>query len=206
MPADVSDTRFAKAEITALILAGGQGSRLGGVDKGWLPYAGHALIEHVLVAIAPQVGSVLISANRNRERYQSLGVPVVPDLYEGQLGPLAGMLAGLTASDTPFVLTLPCDTPEVCEDFVVRMWKGLHDADAEIAMANDGERNQPVHALLRRHLRADLDVAVRDGQRSVQRWAEGHRWVAVDFSDRASAFRGINTPEDYAVCGVDKSG
>lgn len=202
----MSNAGFPRSDITALILAGGQGSRLGGVDKGWLPYAGQALVEHVLAAIAPQVGAVLISANRNRERYQALGVPVVPDLYEGQLGPLVGILAGLTAADTTYLLTLPCDTPEVCEDFVMRMWRGLHDADAEVAMANDGERNQPVHALLRRDLRADLDIAVRDGQRSVQRWAEGHRWVAVDFSDRASAFRGINTPEDYAVFGGDKSG
>jgi len=179
--------------VTGVVLAGGRGSRIGGRDKGWLELAGRALIVHVLDALRPQVDALLINANRSLARYRRLGCPVVGDALPGFQGPLAGLAGALTAAETPLVLVVPCDGPLLPCDLVERLRKALVESGAEIAIAHDGERLQPAHALLRRDLRPDLLAALEAGERAIHRWYQQRRTVVVEFSDRRGAFRNVNT-------------
>ncbi len=188
-------------EITALVLAGGKSRRMGGRDKGLLPYGNVPLIGHVLDAIRPQVGAVLISANRNREQYQRLGFPVIADPLADFQGPLAGFLAGLENMHTPYLLTLPCDGPIIVGDLAQRLAAGLGGAGAQIAVAHDGQRLQPVYALLHQDVVSDLRLFLQQGDRKIDRWYPRNHWISVDFSDVPEQFRNINTPEDYASAG-----
>ena len=188
-------------DITALVLAGGKSRRMGGRDKGLLPFGDGVLIGHVLEAILPQVGDVLISANRNQDDYRQFGHPVLADPLEGYQGPLAGFLAGLEHMRTSYLLTLPCDGPVVVQDLAGRLARGLSEAGANIAVAHDGRRLQPVYALLHRSVLPDLRLALQEGERKIDRWYPRHRWVTVDFSDVPEQFSNINTPEDYASAG-----
>jgi molybdenum cofactor guanylyltransferase len=185
-----------KEDISALILAGGRGRRMGGEDKGLLDVGGRALIEHVLDRVRPQVGAIMISANRNRAFYEGFGLPVLADPLEDYQGPLAGMLAGLDAVQTPFLLVLPCDGPLLNPTLVPRLYQALVESDAEIAVAHDGQRLQPVHVLLRSGLEPSLRAFLAEGQRKIDRWYATHRMVPVDFSDDPEQFGNINTPED----------
>ena len=193
-------------EITALILAGGKSRRMGGRDKGLLPFGDGLLVEHVLARILPQVGTVLISANRNQEIYEGLGYPVISDPLEGFQGPLAGFLAGLENMQTDYLLTLPCDGPFIVDDLASRLARGLSGANADIAVAHDGDRLQPVYALLHRRVLADLRLALEQGERKIDRWYPRNHWVTVDFSDVPQLFSNINTPEDYAGTGQARTG
>jgi len=188
-------------DITALVLAGGKSRRMGGRDKGLLPFGEGSLISHVIDAVLPQVGTVLISANRHLEEYRRLGFPVVADPLEDFQGPLAGFLAGLENMQTEYLLTLPCDGPFVVADLARRLAAGLTAADAQIAVAHDGQRLQPVYALLHRGVMSDLRLALEQGERKIDRWYPRNRWVTVDFSDVPEQFSNINTPEDYASAG-----
>jgi molybdenum cofactor guanylyltransferase len=188
-------------DITAVVLAGGKSRRMGGQDKGLLPFGEGSLIGHVTDAILPQVRTVLISANRHPEEYQRLGFAVIPDPLDGFQGPLAGFLAGLENMQTEYLLTLPCDGPVVVADLAQRLAAGLTAAGAEIAVAHDGQRLQPVYALLHRSVVSDLRLALEQGERKIDRWFPRNRWVTVDFSDVPEQFSNINTPEDYASAG-----
>lgn len=188
-------------DITALILAGGKSRRMGGRDKGLLPFGERPLVAHVLAAIVPQVATALISANRNREVYASLGYPVLADPLDDFQGPLAGFLAGLQAMRTDYLLTLPCDGPTVVADLAARLARGIDDSGADIGVAHDGNRLQPVYALLHRDTLADLQAALDQGERKIDRWYLRNRWVPVDFSDVPEQFNNINTPDDYANIG-----
>jgi molybdopterin-guanine dinucleotide biosynthesis protein A len=188
-------------DITALVLAGGKGRRMGGRDKGLLPFGDGVLIGRVLHGILPQVGSALISANRNQADYRRFGYPVLADPMDDYQGPLAGFLAGLEHMQTPYLLTLPCDGPIVVGDLAARLASGLVQADAEIAVAHDGRRLQPVYALLHRTVLPGLRIAMQQGERKIDRWYPRNRWVTVDFSDVPEQFSNINTPEDYASAG-----
>lgn len=183
--------------ITALILAGGRGSRMGGRDKGLLPFGEGLLVDHVLGAVRTQVAGVLISANRNQEHYRRLGCPVLGDSLDGFQGPLAGLLAGLENTHTDYLLTLPCDGPVVLPDLAGRLAKALWQTDARIAAAYDGGRLQPLYALHHREVLPGLRTALRQGERKVERWVTGNRWVQVDFSDAPEQFANLNTPDDY---------
>ena len=189
-------------DITALVLAGGQSRRMGGRDKGLLPFGNGLLIGHVLDAIRPQVGALMISANRNQEAYRRFGYPVLADPLDGFQGPLAGFLAGLEQIQTEYLLTLPCDGPVVVPDLARRLADGLSQANAEIAVAHDGQRLQPVYALLHRGVLESLRQALAEGERKIDRWYPRRRWVTVDFSDTTEQFSNINTPEDYASAGA----
>jgi molybdopterin-guanine dinucleotide biosynthesis protein A len=193
-------------EITALILAGGKSRRMGGRDKGLLPFGDGLLVEHVLARILPQVGTVLISANRNQEIYEGLGYPVISDPLEGFQGPLAGFLAGLENMQTDYLLSLPCDGPFIVDDLASRLARGLSGANADIAVAHDGDRLQPVYALLHRRVLADLRLALEQGERKIDRWYPRNHWVTVDFSDVPQLFSNINTPEDYVGTGQARTG
>ncbi len=196
---------IAAGDITALVLAGGKGRRMGGRDKGLLPFGDKPLVGHVLDAIAPQVGALLISANRNQADYRRFGYPVLADPLDDFQGPLAGFLAGLEQMQTAYLLTLPCDGPVVVDDLAGRLASGLTAADAEIAVAHDGRRLQPVYALLHRRVLPGLRIALQEGERKIDRWYPRNRWVTVDFSDVPEQFDNINTPEDYASAGGTSS-
>ena len=183
-------------QLTAVILAGGMGRRMGGQDKGQLKFQGQPLIELILKAIRPQVEHILINANRNQEEYARYGFPVCGDRLEGYQGPLAGFAAAMAASPTPYIVTLPCDGPFVVPDLVSRMLRAINRNGADIAVAHDGKRLQPVYALLPTRLLPDLESFLASGGRKIDRWYTQHRMALADFSDAQQMFMNINTPED----------
>lgn len=186
-------------DITGVILAGGRGQRMGGLDKGLIEINGKPLAAHVLAALRPQVGAVVISANRNQERYAALGCPVISDSVGEYDGPLAGMASAMRAVTTPYILTAPCDAPLLPRDYAQRMSAALVQADAEACLAHDGTRSQPVYALLRRALLPDLLDDLARGERATWRWFTQCHPASADFSDQAEAFMNVNTPAERAV-------
>ena len=183
-------------DITGLILCGGRGSRMGGVDKGLQPYQGMPLAMHALMRLAPQVGEMMINANRNLAAYESMGVPVWPDLVADYPGPLAGGLAGLERCETRYMLTVPSDTPGFPADLVARLSEALAREGAEIAMAatlEDGRvQVQPVFCLVDAMLLESLAAYLKSGERKIDRWTAQHRCATVVFDD-ADAFFNANT-------------
>lgn len=185
-----------RALVTAVILAGGEGRRMGGEDKGLIEIAGRRMVEHVLARIVPQVGRVIINANRNRASYARLGHSVFSDELNDFQGPLAGVATALAQIDTPFLLTLPCDSPAPPEDLAARLYRALEAQQADIAVAHDGRRLHPVFALLRRELLPSLRDYLASGDRKIDLWFERHHSIAVDFADEAEAFLNVNSPAD----------
>lgn len=182
--------------ITAVILAGGRATRMGGQDKGLVELAGRPMIAHVLAALAPQVEWLVINANRNLDRYAGFGWPVVRDEDTGFLGPLAGLAAGLGAATTELVLTAPCDSPMLPPDLAGRLHRALEQQGADIAVPHDGQRLQPVFMLVRRALRDSLEAYLGGGDRKIDLWFRQHRVAEVDFSDRPETFVNVNDPEE----------
>lgn len=183
--------------ISAVILAGGRATRMGGQDKGLVPLAGRPMIAHVRAAIRPQVRQIAINANRSRDAYAALGHPVLPDRLADYPGPLAGMAAGLAWCPDSHLLTLPCDGPLVPPDLAARLAAAIGPAD--VAVAHDGERLQPVHALLRRDTLAGLEAFLEAGGRKIDRWYATLSMRPVDLSDCRSLFSNVNTPEQRAA-------
>jgi molybdopterin-guanine dinucleotide biosynthesis protein A len=187
-------------DITGLVLAGGRGSRMGGVDKGLQNHLGTPLALHALLRLSPQVGEVMINANRNLGAYESMGVPVWPDALPAGVaeypGPLAGLLAGLEHCTTPYLVSVPCDTPNFPLDLVQRLAHALVQDEADIATAatvEGGQRRvQPVFCLLKSTLMESLVEFLHDGQRKIDLWTARHRSVAVPFED-SDAFFNANT-------------
>jgi molybdenum cofactor guanylyltransferase len=183
-------------DITGVVLAGGRGSRMGGVDKGLQSHHGVPLALHALLRLGPQVGAVLINANRNLGAYEAMGAPVWPDPLPDYAGPLAGFLAGLEHCETPYLVTVPCDTPLFPADLVARLAAALVVDGAEIATAaivEDGVlRGQPVFSLMQSSLLESLLQFTREGERKIDRWTARHRTVLVRFDD-AGAFANANT-------------
>lgn len=188
-----------KSHITGLVLAGGRGSRMGGIDKGLQVHLGVPLALHALLRLAPQVGEMMINANRNLSAYESMGAPVWPDALPDYPGPLAGFLAGIERCETPYLVTVPCDSPLFPEDLVQRLAAGLEADDAELAMAatrEDGElRLQPVFCLMRSSVMESLVRFTTSGRRKIDAWTATLRTVAVPFDD-AAAFVNANTPAE----------
>jgi molybdenum cofactor guanylyltransferase len=187
---------IATAEITGLVLAGGRGSRMGGVDKGLQHHLGSPLARYALDRLAPQVGRLMINANRNLSVYQSMGVPVWPDEVPDYPGPLAGMLAGLSHCETPYLITVPCDTPNFPVDLVERLARGLAQIDGDMATAYTREAGklfaQPVFCLMKASLVHSLGAFVRSGERKTGAWARAQRCAQVVFEDDAEFFN-VNT-------------
>ena len=185
--------------ITGLVLAGGRGSRMGGVDKGLQNHLGIPLALHAMQRLSPQVGAVMISANRHLDTYASFGVPVWPDAMADYPGPLAGFLAGLEHCTTPYLVTVPCDTPNFPTDLVARLAAGLISQDAQIAIAAtreaEGVQLQPVFCLMASGLKDSLTEFIASGQRHVERWTALHRCATVVFDD-AAAFANANTAQE----------
>ena len=187
-------------DITGLVLAGGRGSRMGGVDKGLQHYRGLPLVAHALQRLAPQVGQVMISANRNLADYAAFGVPVWSDANgAGQVahsaefaGPLAGMRSGLDHCPTPWLAVVPCDSPWLPTDWVAQLAAGAIAASTGLAVAATSQRLQPVVALLHVDLRVSLAAFLANGGRKIESWMIPERPAIVTFAD-ATAFRGANT-------------
>ena len=190
-------------QITGLILAGGRGSRMGGVDKGLQNHRGMPLALHAMLRLQPQVGHLMINANRNLGAYDSMGVPVWPDAMaagsESYPGPLAGFLAGLEHCETPYLVTVPCDTPHFPADLVTRLADALVAENAELAIAATLEDGQlqlhPVFCLMATSLLESLVAFTQGGQRKIDRWTGSHRCATVLF-DEASAFANANTLDE----------
>jgi molybdopterin-guanine dinucleotide biosynthesis protein A len=185
-----------RADITGLVLAGGRGQRWGGRDKGLIEHAGRPLVAWVLEALAPQVGRLLVSANRNLDTYATFGPPVIMDYLDGFQGPLAGIAAALAVAETPWIVTAPCDGPALPEDLVARLTLALEHQGGTAAAARVGHRIQPVHALIPVARAPELTAYLAAGGRSVIGWLEGQPLALADFSDRPEAFANFNTPRD----------
>ena len=189
--------------ITAIILAGGRGSRMGGVDKGLQNFNGVPLALHTLLRLSPQVGDVMINANRNLAAYESFGVPVWPDSTPmgDYAGPLAGFMTGLERCETPYMLTVPCDTPLFPHDLVARLADALENQSADFAVASapeeDGQtRAQPVFCLMGTHMLESLHHFTQSGGRKIDGWTARHKVAHVAFNlpgDDARAFFNANT-------------
>ena len=192
-------------DITGLILAGGRGSRMGGVDKGLQNFNGIPLALHTFMRLGPQVESVMVNANRNLSAYESFGASVWPDASADFAGPLAGFLVGLERAETPYVLTVPCDTPRLPLDLAERLAEALIREDADIAMAAapetdaDGQthiRTQPVFCLMKIELSESLVKFTHAGGRKIDAWTAQHKTVVVPFdapNDDPLAFANVNT-------------
>jgi molybdenum cofactor guanylyltransferase len=186
----------APSDITGVILAGGRGRRMGGVDKGLVELAGRPLIEWVLDALAPQAGALLINANRHREIYAGYGVPVIADSDPGFNGPLAGMLSAMRTARTNWILTVPCDGPLLPPDLASRLVDALVSGGTSSATVTEGDRIHPVYALLPVSLEEALSAEIEAGTRKVGDWIARQRPALADFSDRPRSFSNLNAPED----------
>jgi molybdopterin-guanine dinucleotide biosynthesis protein A len=180
--------------VTGIVLAGGQGRRMGGVDKGLQLLHGKPMVEHVIARLAPQVGEILINANQNLDTYGRFGHRVVPDAIGGFAGPLAGLHAGLGAAKHPFALTVPCDSPFLPLNLYSRLKDEL--AANDLAVAKTGDQPHPVFALVRTSVRKNLEDFLSGGGRKIDAWYSRLKVVEVAFDDDADAFRNINTREE----------
>ena len=195
-------------DITGIILAGGRANRMGGVDKGLQNFNGMALALHTLMRLGPQVVDVMINANRNLSAYESFGASVWPDASADFAGPLSGFLVGLERCETPYLLTVPCDTPRFPLDLANRLAKALDANNADIAMAagfetdeqgNKTIRTQPVFCLLRCELLESLVQFTHSGGRKIDAWTALHKTTVVNFdkpTDDVYAFANANTVQE----------
>jgi molybdopterin-guanine dinucleotide biosynthesis protein A len=180
--------------VSGIVLAGGQGRRMGGVDKGLQPLRGKPMVQWALERLAPQVDEILINCNQNLDAYARFGHRVVRDEIGGFAGPLAGLHAGLIAASHPLVVSVPCDSPFLPSDLVGRLKSRLGEND--LAVAKTGEQPHPVFSLVRRDLIENLEAFLRSGGRKIDAWYARLRTVEVSFDDEADAFRNINTLEE----------
>ncbi len=189
-------TLIAPEDITGIVLAGGRGSRMGGVDKGLQSHQGRPLVEHALQRLRPQVGQLMLNANRNLEAYAAMGAPVWPDALPDQPGPLAGFLAGLTHCSTDYLVTVPCDSPNFPLDLVARLAAAMAAQAADVAIAATLEQGavqpQPVFCLMHRRVCDSLLAFVQSGQRRIDRWTASLGCASVLFDD-PGAFANANT-------------
>ncbi|MBV1874653.1 MAG: molybdenum cofactor guanylyltransferase [Gammaproteobacteria bacterium] len=186
----------AKLSTTGIILAGGAASRMHNQDKGLLLLKQKTLISYVIHRIAPQTKTLIISCNRNIPHYKLLGYPTVQDIEQQFNGPLAGILSGLAQVKTSYTFIAPCDSPNIPENIVFKLYHALLNADADIAIPFDGIRTQPLFILFKTALKEDLESFIMDGGKAAHKWINRHRSVKVDFLLSDDAFLNINTPEE----------
>lgn len=180
--------------VSGIVLAGGQGRRMGGVDKGLQLLRGKPMVAWALERLTPQVAEVIVNANQNLEAYAAFGHRVVPDAIGGFAGPLAGLHAGLSAAGHPLAVTVPCDSPFLPLDLVARLQGALQRND--LAVAKTGDQAHPVFSLVRRSVRGHLEKFLSGGGRKIDAWYATLKVVEVPFDDEADAFRNINTREE----------
>ncbi|MFN7086132.1 MAG: molybdenum cofactor guanylyltransferase MobA [Burkholderiales bacterium] len=181
---------------TGVILAGGQGRRMGGVDKGLKLLHGKPMVQWVIERFSPQVDEVLINANQNLEAYARFGYRVIPDQIDGFAGPLAGLQRGLAEARHDLVATVPCDSPFLPADLIARLRAALEQRDAEVAVAKTGNQPHPVFCLCRKRVLPGLTAFLAGGGRKIDAWYATLRVAEVPFDDEAAAFSNINTQQD----------
>jgi molybdenum cofactor guanylyltransferase len=186
-------------DITAVILAGGKARRMGGEDKGLIELHGKPLLDYIIAGLRPQAGNVIVNANRNLDRYRAFGYPVVADMMGDFFGPLVGMATGMQEADTPFILAVPCDSPFVPAHLCNTLLQAMKKVNADISVAHDGIRMQPVFALLRCELLPSLLSYLNEGGRKIDTWYAQHRLALADFSGSPDVFLNLNTPADRLV-------
>jgi len=183
-------------DVTAVILAGGKGRRMGGQDKGLVHYKNTTLIKHVIDALRLQTDNIMINANRNLEKYAEYGYPVVQDTLSDFQGPLAGFMAAMSMARSDYILTLPCDSPAIDGHYLERMIQAKNQGHSDIVVASDGQRLQPVYALIAVKLKPSLHAFLSAGGRKVDLWYQQHDFSLVEFTDDSSLFTNMNAPED----------
>jgi molybdenum cofactor guanylyltransferase len=196
------ETKNVKPEtpkVTGVILAGGQGRRMGGVDKGLRELRGKSMVAWVLERFAPQVDEVLINANQNLEIYAKFGQRVIPDQIAGYAGPLAGLHCGLSAASHSLIVTAPCDSPFLPADLVARLKNALQTQRAQLAIAKTGAQAHPVFCLCRRDVLPHLTRFLAGGGRKIDAWYATLHVIEVAFDDETEAFSNINTPDELAA-------
>ncbi len=186
---------MSNSPLTLAVLAGGRARRMGGEDKGLIPLAGRPMVQHVIDRIRQPGMPALLVANRNHDQYAALGLPLYSDSLDGFQGPLAGVLTALEQIDTPYLLVCPCDTPRLPADLAERMLTTLEAKQADVAVANDGERDHPVVMLVHRDLAPSLRQFLSAGDRKIDLWYAQHKVAHCIFDDSQAAFANINTPE-----------
>ena len=187
---------YPRQEVTGVVLAGGRGSRMGGLDKGLVEVAGRPMIEHVLAALEPQAAAVAINANRSTRQYARYGHRVLPDRLDGFQGPLAGMATALEATTTRLTLIVPCDSPLVSPGLGPQLHAALAEREANVAVAHDGERLHPVFVLMRRTVLPGLLAFLTRGGRRIDHWFAEENTTVADCSDLPDTFLNVNREED----------
>jgi molybdopterin-guanine dinucleotide biosynthesis protein A len=185
--------------VSAIILAGGRGSRLAGEDKGWLLFRGTALIERVVASLLPQVDQIIISCNRNQARYRRLGHSVVTDADPDFRGPLAGIAAAAAQCRGDYVLLSPCDSPQLPRDLARRLSRALQQTGADAAIPRDIRGPQYLNALLRREKMASAAAALAANELAVKRWLASMESVEVPFLEPTDSFMNINQLSDLEL-------
>ena len=185
-----------KDDVTGIVLAGGQGRRMGGVDKGLVAFRGAPMVAAVIARLAPQVGAIVVNANQNADAYAAFGHRVVPDAVGGFAGPLAGLHAGLAAVATPYAVTVPCDSPFLPHDLVARLRAALEREHAEIAVAKTGKQPHPVFCLCRKRVLPSLTTFLAAGGRKIDAWYAKLKVVEAPFDDEEAGFSNINTEDE----------
>ena len=183
---------YPKHQITGVILSGGRARRMGGIDKGLTPLHGKPMVAHVVSALRPQVGQLIINANRNLNEYAEFGYRVVPDMLGDYFGPLAGIATGMQNASTHYVLTAPCDSPLLAPDLGARLYNALAKENNDMSVAHDGNRLHPVFVLLRRDLLPSLLDFLHSGERKIDRWFARHEVAIANFSNTPETFLNVN--------------
>ncbi len=191
--------QFDRAKLTGVVLAGGRARRMGGEDKGLVLFKGRPLVAYALDALGAVADEILINANRNRAVYAGFGHPVIADRTASFDGPLAGLLSAMQAAKTPYIVTVPCDSPLVTGDLLHRLVTAFLAEHADIAVARDSERLHPVFLCLRRDLVQSLEAYLGSGQRKIDSWLDQHKLAFADYADRPELFVNVNTAEELAA-------
>ena len=167
-----------------------------GADKGLITLHGRTMVDYIITALRPQAGDIMINANRNPEQYGAYGLPVIADMLGDYFGPLVGMATGMHTTDKPYIVTVPCDSPFIPDTLVETLYRALDEDRADISVAHDGARMQPVFALLRCELLPGLLSYLDGGGRKIDSWYRQHTLALADFSGSPDTFLNLNTPED----------
>jgi molybdenum cofactor guanylyltransferase len=191
--------KITKNDITGVILAGGQARRMKGQDKGLILFNGKPLIEYVIEVFNPQVGKLIINANRNHDKYSQYGFEVISDEYPNYCGPLAGMASALNKIKTPYLVTAPCDSPFISDSLVSCLSLAIFNENTEISVAHNGKRLQPVFCMIKKTLISSMNVYLTKGERKIDKWFSQHPIAIADLSHSSKSFENFNSQEEIII-------
>ena len=182
--------------ISAVIIAGGRATRMGGVDKGLVLLQKKPLVQYVIERLKPQVDDIYINANREIAAYAAFGLPVLQDENADFIGPLAGFSLGLKHAKHEYILTVPCDSPLLPLDLAEKLLNNMLERHADIAVTSSDGNAYPVICLCKKSVLPSLIAFIANGERKVSTWQKSQKYVEVDFNDSSEAFTNLNTFED----------